>query len=110
MTTKTPRSGQTARHPGKAARATLRTKNQLTLPERIRKALHAQAGDELSFDVREDGTVLVRALRSIPADQAWFWDEDWQSGEREADSELVNGEGETFLEPGDMFNDLESDA
>lgn len=37
-------------------------------------------------------------------DEAWFWTEDWQAGEREADRELAEGgqgrifTGEEFLE------------
>jgi AbrB family looped-hinge helix DNA binding protein len=53
-----------------SARARLRPKSQLTLPEEIRHALHVREGDEVEFTVHEDGTITVRGYVSIPADHA----------------------------------------
>jgi antitoxin PrlF len=52
------------------ARARLRHKAQLTVPEEIRRALHVNEGDEVEFTVHEDGTITMRGYVSIPADQA----------------------------------------
>ena len=84
------------------SRATLRGKGQVTLPSDVRKALHVEEGDELEFDVVEPGVVAVRGLKMIPADQAWFWTESWQAGEREASDELANEQVTTFND-GDEF-------
>jgi antitoxin PrlF len=56
-----------------SARARLRPKSQLTLPEEIRRALHVCEGDEIEFTVREDGTITVRGYASIPTDQMWLY-------------------------------------
>jgi AbrB family looped-hinge helix DNA binding protein len=53
------------------ARARLRPKAQITLPEEIRRALRVREGDELEFAVRDDGTITVRGYVSIPSDQLW---------------------------------------
>jgi AbrB family looped-hinge helix DNA binding protein len=53
-----------------SARARLRPKSQLTLPDKIRLALHVREGDEIEFTVHEDGTITVRGYVSIPADHA----------------------------------------
>ena len=53
------------------ARARLRPKAQLTLPEEIRHALRVREGDELEFAVQEDGTITVQGYVSIPSDQLW---------------------------------------
>jgi bifunctional DNA-binding transcriptional regulator/antitoxin component of YhaV-PrlF toxin-antitoxin module len=53
------------------ARAKLRPKSQLTLPEEIRQALHVSIGDELEFAVQDDGTVTVRGYVSVPSDELW---------------------------------------
>lgn len=53
------------------ARARLRPKAQLTLPEEIRNALHVREGDELEFAVHQDGSITVRGFVSIPSDQVW---------------------------------------
>lgn len=77
-------------------RAQLRKKNQLTLPGEVREALHLSEGDEVEFTVEPNGEVTLRGWTTIPADQRWFWDEEWQAGEREASAQLAAGEGERF--------------
>jgi AbrB family looped-hinge helix DNA binding protein len=55
------------------ARARLRPKSQLTLPEEIRRALQVSEGDEIEFRVDGDGTISVRGYVSVPADHAWLY-------------------------------------
>ena len=77
-------------------RSTLREKGQLTLPAKVRDALKVRSGDEIEFEVLSSGTVVMRGLKMIPADQAWFWTESWQRGEREASNDIEAGRVETF--------------
>lgn len=77
-------------------RSTLRDKGQLTLPLEVRTALHIEAGDEVEFVVMTSGEVVLRGLKMIPADQAWFWTDSWQRGERQASDEIAAGRVETF--------------
>ncbi|MFD6417564.1 AbrB/MazE/SpoVT family DNA-binding domain-containing protein [Streptomyces sp. NPDC060194] len=83
-------------------RAQLREKGQLTLPSEIRRALHIEPGDDVEFVVRE-GQVILRGLTSVPADQAWFWTEEWQAGEREASEQIARGEGTVHGSAEEMF-------
>ncbi len=46
--------------------------------------------------VVEAGQVTMLGLKSIPAEQSWFWSEAWQAGEREASELAVAGEGTVF--------------
>jgi antitoxin PrlF len=62
------------------ARARLRPKAQLTLPDQIRQALHVSEGDEVEFAVHEDGVVTVRGYVSVPSDQAWYFKSGQQAG------------------------------
>jgi antitoxin PrlF len=64
-----------------SARARLRPKSQLTLPEEIKRALRVNEGDEVEFRVGEDGMVTVRGYTSIPTDHAWLYAQH-QSGQR----------------------------
>lgn len=48
-------------------------------------------GDELEFAINDDGVVEVHGLRKIRTDQAWFWTERWQAGEREASEDIASG-------------------
>lgn len=75
----------------------------ITLPRGVREALHVDEGDDIAFVV-EGGQVTMQGLKSIPADQAWFWRDDWQAGERETSGQLARGEGAVF-EDGAAFLD-----
>jgi len=76
-------------------RAVVRKRGQVTLPREIRDALHVEEGDDVAFLVDGD-TVIVRGLKSIRADQAWFWTNEWQEGEREATGQLAAREGTVY--------------
>jgi len=82
-------------------RATILAQGQLTLPAEVRAALKVQDGDQLEFEVSEDG-VRVRGMRLIPTDQAWFWTEEWQQGEASASADITAGRT-TQYEDGDAF-------
>ena len=70
-------SGTTARnHPPSrtaSARARLRSKSQLTLPDEIRRALRVNEGDVVEFIFQEDGTITLRGYISVPTDHAWLY-------------------------------------
>jgi AbrB family looped-hinge helix DNA binding protein len=88
--------------------ARVRGRGQLTLPAEVREALRVDEGDEVEFTRHEDGTVTVRGLKTIPADQAWFWSPDWQVGEQEADEEIARGElSQVYRSAEEMFADLD---
>jgi hypothetical protein len=46
----------------------------------------------------------------IPADQAWFWTEQWQEGEREADEQAAAGQGRYFSSAEEMFAALDAET
>ncbi len=91
--------------------ARIRGRGQLTLPAEVREALHVAEGDEVEFARHDDGTVTVRGLKTIPADQAWFWSPDWQAGEREAGREIAAGDlSPAYASAQEMFADLDRRA
>ena len=76
-----------------SARARVRSKAQLTLPEEVRRAMHVSEGDEIEFAVQADGTITVRGYVSVPSDQAWFFTPDGLAGKQQADDEIAAGGG-----------------
>lgn len=74
----------------------------MTLPAAIREAARLQEGDPLEVELTEDGIVL-RPKKVIDASQSWFWEEEWQAGEREASARIAAqdtityGSAEEFL-------------
>ncbi len=59
------------------------TRARSTLPDEIRRAVRLAEGDYLAVSVRGDAIVL-EPKAVVDASQAWFWQRDWQAGEREA--------------------------
>ena len=71
--------------------ADVRERFQATIPPEVRSALGIKVGDSLAFEITESDEVLVRGMRLIPTDQAWFWNPGWQRKERDADQDLADG-------------------
>ncbi|PSK98532.1 AbrB family transcriptional regulator [Murinocardiopsis flavida] len=93
----------------KRRRAVIRHKNQITLPKDVSAALHIGEGDEVEFAIGEHGEVSLRGLAPIPADQRWFWDADWQAGEREAEAQIAAGRTTVFDDAEAMFDEAEEE-
>lgn len=68
----------------------VRGKGQITLSDAVRRAARVTEGDLLEVSV-EAGAIVMRPKKLIDADQAWFWTESWQRGEREASSDVAAG-------------------
>ena len=63
---------------------------QVTIPAEIRKKANITIGTILGFELREDG-ILIKPQRIVPDSQAWFFQEEWQADEREADEDIKAG-------------------
>lgn len=92
------------------SRSTLRAKGQITLPAEVRKALHVHEGDGVEFIIEEDGRVRLEGTTSIPADQRWFWTEEWQAGEREASEQIARGRGVVYQSDEEFLASFEQDS
>jgi len=76
---------------GEYFKTRVRPKGQVTLPGEIRDLLGLHEGDDLAFSLNEHGQVVISRLDVIPPDQAWFWTEQWQRAEREAQADIQAG-------------------
>lgn len=64
-------------------------RGNLALPAALRRKYRLdEPGSQIEISEREDGILELRPVVAVPADQAWFWTEAWQQGEREADADL----------------------
>lgn len=68
----------------------IRKKAQLTLPQSVRQALNIEEGDFLDVRVR-NGEIVLKVKKLVDKEQAWFWTERWQQGERQAEEDIRSG-------------------
>lgn len=66
-------------------------KHQVTIPQEVFENLHLEVGDYLDVQATESAILMV-PKKLIPKDQAWFYTEEWQEKEREADEAIRCGE------------------
>jgi AbrB family looped-hinge helix DNA binding protein len=63
---------------------------QVRIPKEIMEKLNVSTGDYLDFSL-EEGNVSVKAKKLIDADQAFFWEKEWQAAERNAEKDIEEG-------------------
>ena len=80
---------------------------QITLPSDIRKELHIVEGDLIEVSLVDQHVVLV-PKKLIDANQAWFWTEAWQEGEREAEEDLRAGRTKRFDSMESLIADMDA--
>lgn len=85
-------------------------RSTITIGKEVRKLLHlADEGDIFEMIV-EDGRIILEPKKLIPADQAWYWTDEWQAAEREAHEDIKAGRTKRFDTVNDLMQDLMDDA
>jgi len=70
----------------------LQSRGVFALPADLRQRHRLdEPGAQLRVVEREDGVIELHPQLAIPAEQAWFWDERWQSKELEANDDVAAG-------------------
>lgn len=83
-------------------------KHQITIPKEIFEKLSLEVGDFLDAWVKDDLIILV-PKKLIPKAQTWFFSEEWQKKEAEADEDIVEGRiAGPFDKIEDLLKDLKS--
>ena len=86
----------------------IRKNAQITLPARIRKAVHLEDGDLLDCEI-DDGKVVLTPKKIIDKRDAWFWSSDWQKAEAEAQKDIESGNTKEFDSVDDLLADLKGE-
>ncbi|MFA7352867.1 MAG: AbrB/MazE/SpoVT family DNA-binding domain-containing protein [Dehalococcoidales bacterium] len=73
----------------------IRKKAQLTLPASVRQKLGIEEGDFVDVQIK-DGDIVLKVMKLVSKEQAWFWTKRWQNGEREAEEDILNGRVNKF--------------
>ena len=79
---------------------------QVTLPATIRREANVEEGDILTVHLEADRIVLI-PKKLIDKSQAYFWTEDWQKAEKEAERDLAEGRVEAYETVDELISALE---
>ena len=64
---------------------------QVTIPTTLRKTLRIAVGDYLEVE-RLESELILKPVKMVHPDQAYFFTKEWQEGEARADKEIAQGE------------------
>ena len=64
---------------------------QVTIPTTLRKTLKIAVGDYLEVE-RLDSELILKPVKLVHPDQAYFFTKEWQEGEARADEDIAQGE------------------
>jgi len=81
---------------------------QVTIPAEMRRQAGIDIGDYVEMRLEEGHLVLV-PKQLIDKDQTWFWTQEWQAAEREAEDELRAGQVKAFDTLDELISDLDAD-
>lgn len=85
----------------------MRAKGQVTIPREIRERARLEEGDPVEVEMVPEG-ILLRPQKVIDSTQAWFWDAEWQEGEKEASADIAKGRLDVVSSE-DLLSSLDSD-
>ncbi len=85
----------------------IRRNGQLTIPAKIRRALHLEDGDFVEVSQKAN-KIIITPKKLVDADTAWFYTEEWQERERRADEAIKAGKIKSFNNVDDLIKELNS--
>jgi len=85
----------------------VRARCQVTIPEEVRRRVGLQVGDYRKVEAQGEEIVLI-PKRLAAQEEAWFWSEEWQEKEREADEALARGDYKEFSDAEELIRELNS--
>lgn len=85
----------------------IKNKYQIVIPEEVRKNLRVQIGDTLEI-VERDGVLILKPVVMVDKAQAYFWSEEWQTGEKKAEAAKMKGEFKDFKKASEAIKWLKS--
>lgn len=64
---------------------------QITIPNQLRKDLKIAVGDYLEVE-KQDSKLILKPVKMVPSDEAYFHTKEWQKGEKQADKDRKKGD------------------
>lgn len=74
---------------------------QITIPKSVRKKLSIAVGDYMELE-KKGGEIILKPVKLVHPEQAYFYSKEWQQGEVDADKDITEGK---VLGPFDTLED-----
>lgn len=79
----------------------IKERYQITIPNSLRKNFNIAVGDYMELE-NKNGEIILKPVKLVHPEQAYFFSKEWQQGEAEADKDITNGD---VLGPFDNLTD-----
>lgn len=93
----------------RVARVKLGSGGNMQIPLAVTRKLRLRKGSELEVVVSGD-VMLVVPAKSIPKDQRYFYTDEWQTKEREADEDIKEGRTKAYSDVEELIRELHDDV
>jgi antitoxin MazE len=87
----------------------IQARGTVSLPVALRRRYGLDEPGAQVEIIDADGEIILRPKIAVDVSQAWFWSEDWQAGESEANKQHEGGKGR-LVESGEEFLDSLADG
>ena len=87
---------------------TVQGRGLIAVPTSIRRRFGLDKPGAQVEVIEREGEIVLRPHVAVPADQAWFWTEQWQRMELEADEDIVGGRVVATNDVDELLTDLDS--
>lgn len=78
----------------------------IQIPKEIREKVGIEEGDYVDVEVNGEDTIILHIKELVAEDDSWYWSEEWQQMEREADEDIKAGRTKTFKNIEDLIREL----
>ncbi len=87
---------------------TVQARGLSAIPSAIRRHFGLDKPGAQVEEFERDGEIVLRPHVAVPIDQAWFWTEQWQKMEFEADETIAGGRVAKTDNVNDFLDELDS--
>jgi antitoxin MazE len=86
----------------------IQSRGTVSLPAAIRRRYRLDEPGAQVEVIDADGEIILRPKVALDATQAWFWDPNWQAGEKEAEGQRNRGEGADYTSGEEFLESLDA--
>lgn len=78
----------------------------IQIPNEIREEVGIEEGDYIDMEINGKDTITIHTKELVDEDDSWYWSEEWQQMEQEADEDIKEGRVKSFLNIEDLIREL----